>query len=61
MHSISAVTDGAEPTFARLRYAFGGDRPSQTAHLPRSQKGFALRGEGVAQPRVVFHCCLPQS
>ena len=23
----------AEPTFERLRYSFGGDRPSQTAHL----------------------------
>ena len=23
----------AEPTFERLRYALGGDRPSQTAHL----------------------------
>ena len=26
---------------ARLRYSFGGDRPSQTARLPRSQGGFA--------------------
>ena len=25
-----------EPTFERLRYLLGGDRPSQTAHLPRS-------------------------
>ena len=24
-----------EPTFERLRYTLGGDRPSQTAHLPR--------------------------
>ena len=41
LHSVSASTDRAEPTFARLRYAFGGDRPSQTAHQPRSQTGFA--------------------
>ena len=27
------VSDHAEPTFERLRYSFGGDRPSQTAHL----------------------------
>ena len=40
---------------ARLRYAFGGDRPSQTAHQPRSQTGFARRGEHAAFSRVVFH------
>jgi hypothetical protein len=27
-----------EPTFERLRYSFGGDRPSQTAHLPLSPR-----------------------
>ena len=27
------VSVHAEPTFERLRYLFGGDRPSQTAHL----------------------------
>ena len=27
------VSIHAEPTFERLRYLFGGDRPSQTAHL----------------------------
>ena len=27
------VSDHAERTFERLRYSFGGDRPSQTAHL----------------------------
>ena len=26
------VSDQPEPTIARLRYAFGGDRPSQTTH-----------------------------
>ena len=36
LHSESASTDRAEPTFARLRYTFGGDRPSQTTRLPRS-------------------------
>jgi hypothetical protein len=30
------VTVRAELTFARLRYILGGDRPSQTAHLPLS-------------------------
>ncbi len=28
-----------EPTFERLRYLLGGDRPSQTAHLPLSLRG----------------------
>ena len=46
---------------ARLRYAFGGDRPSQTAHLPRSQNGCATRGEHAARRRVVFHRWLPLS
>ena len=30
------VSVHAEPTFERLRYSFGGDRPSQTAHLAMS-------------------------
>ena len=30
------VSDHAERTFERLRYSFGGDRPSQTAHLTMS-------------------------
>jgi hypothetical protein len=31
--TLRAITDRAEGTFERLRYSFGGDRPSQTAHL----------------------------
>ena len=27
-----AISDRSEPTIARLRYALGGDRPSQTTH-----------------------------
>ena len=30
------ITDHAEVTFVSLRYHFGGDRPSQTTHLPLS-------------------------
>jgi hypothetical protein len=30
------ISNQPEGTFGRLRYALGGDRPSQTAHLPRS-------------------------
>ena len=31
-----AIANRIEPTFERLRYSLGGDRPSQTAHLPMS-------------------------
>ena len=34
------VSGHAEPTFERLRYLFGGDRPSQTAHLTLSPGQF---------------------
>ena len=31
------ISDQLEPTFARLRYSLGGDRPSQTTHHARSR------------------------
>src|SRR6201984_1509760 len=31
-YTLRLVSNQAEGTFARLRYFFGGDRPSQTAH-----------------------------
>ena len=34
------VSVHAELTFERLRYLFGGDRPSQTAHLTMSPSQF---------------------
>ena len=34
------VSIHAEPTFERLRYLFGGDRPSPTAHLTMSPSQF---------------------
>ena len=34
------ISDHAEETFGRLRYLFGGDRPSQTAHLTISPDQF---------------------
>ena len=48
LHSIRPVTNRPEGTFGSLRYAFGGDHPSQTAHQavspqrrvrPRTAKG----------------------
>ena len=34
------VSNHSEGTFGRLRYPFGGDRPSQTAHLTLSKPWF---------------------
>jgi hypothetical protein len=34
--TLRAISNRAEGTFGRLRYFFGGDRPSQTAHLTMS-------------------------
>ena len=39
-YTLRRVSIPPEPTFGRLRYSFGGDRPSQTAHLPRSLMWF---------------------
>ena len=30
--TLRTISDRSEPTFARLRYSLGGDRPSQTTH-----------------------------
>ncbi len=43
LHSVGAITDRAEDTIARLRYSFGGDRPSQTAHLALSPASIQKR------------------
>ena len=37
LYTLRRVSIPSEPTFGRLRYSFGGDRPSQTAHLSRSR------------------------
>ena len=34
--TLRAISVRAEGTFGRLRYSFGGDRPSQTAYLTLS-------------------------
>jgi hypothetical protein len=39
------IANRAEGTFVLLRYAFGGDRPSQTAHLTLSRD--RLHGLGL--------------
>ena len=36
LYTLRAISGRAEGTFGRLRYSFGGDRPSQTARLTMS-------------------------
>ena len=38
--TLRTISDRSEGTFGRLRYSFGGDRPSQTAHLTMSPSRF---------------------
>src|SRR5574344_773805 len=38
LHSIRSVTNRPEGTFGSLRYAFGGDHPSQTTHQTMSSQ-----------------------
>jgi hypothetical protein len=45
-YTLRWVAIPPEPTFGRLRYPFGGDRPSQTAHLSRSPRRFHGRRLG---------------
>ncbi len=37
-YTLRMITDHAERTFVSLRYHLGGDRPSQTTHLPLSPR-----------------------
>ncbi len=43
--TLRTITDRAEVTFVSLRYFLGGDRPSQTAHLPLSLQIHSARLE----------------
>ena len=45
LYTLRWVPIPSEPTFGRLRYLFGGDRPSQTARLPLSLMLLTLRLE----------------
>ena len=49
-YALRAITDRTEGTVARLRYPFGGDRPSQTARLPRSS--LVYQTSRVRAPRI---------
>ena len=67
LYTLRRVSIPPEPTFERLRYLLGGDRPSQTAHLPLSS-GFPKLGpkshqagiSPTAPPRLAPRLlCLP--
>jgi hypothetical protein len=45
LYTQCPITDRAEGTIGRLRYFLGGDRPSQTAHLPLSRA--LIQGTGL--------------
>src|SRR4029079_19645048 len=53
------ISDQLEPTFARLRYFLGGDRPSQTTHHALSWTRITGRSETSMITRVVFQGWLP--
>ncbi len=46
LYTLRLVSIQPEGTFGRLRYSLGGDRPSQTAHLPLSPRRFHGRRLG---------------
>ena len=61
LHSVRPVTDRPEGTFGSLRYAFGGDHPSQTTHQAVSpqQRGLDLRQPKGRISRMAPHRLAP--
>ena len=47
--TLKVISIHLEGTFGRLRYALGGDRPSQTAHLAGSPDGYGIRAETIEE------------
>ena len=56
LHSLRSVTNRPEGTFGSLRYAFGGDHPSQTARQTRS----AHRALGTKQRKGRISTAAPR-
>ena len=70
LYTLRAISGRAEGTFGRLRYTFGGDRPSQTARLTRSRHllhvrlEFRYRKGGIPtaapyRPKPILPCLPP--
>src|SRR5205807_2029323 len=55
LHSLRVMSIHPEGTFARLRYALGGDRPSQTTRLVLSACQLMVKHETQHHGKVVFH------
>ena len=51
LYTLRAISGRAEGTFGRLRYSFGGDRPSQTARLTMSPDQIHGRRLEFQQPK----------
>ena len=58
LHSHRVMSIHREGTFGRLRYALGGDRPSQTTRLALLARQLMAWLEKRNTARVVFHGCL---
>src|SRR4029078_3481507 len=58
--ALRPMAIGPEGTIGPLRYALGGDLPSQTPHQPRSACRITARRENDGAARVVFQGRLPQ-
>ena len=61
LYTLRWVSIPSEPTFGRLRYSFGGDRPSQTAHLPLSRPSLPTARLGPKCIQAGISTATPQS
>src|SRR5690625_3774026 len=61
LYTLRMISNHSEGTFGRLRYSFGGDRPSQTAYLTLSPDRITVLGSKAHTARVVSHGSLPRS
>src|SRR3990167_5757473 len=54
LYTLGTMSDRTEGTFVLLRYALGGDRPSQTTHHTLSSVPFQNMNYNFHHNRVVF-------
>src|SRR5258708_36148793 len=59
VYTLRLISKQPEPTFERLRYILGGDRPSQTTRLIVSLHRITAVRSSPDKPRVVSHRLLP--
>ena len=61
LYTLRLVSIQPEPTFGRLRYSFGGDRPSQTAHLTLSCRALQHAQLGPKHDRAGISLAAPRT